>query len=76
MMRNNDPLNLSFINYRLMKKKLILILVLFAQHTCFAQNDAARIDTLLNAYYRLSRSRGSCPTNQNPVTRCGFDYYR
>ncbi|MEO6838072.1 MAG: serine hydrolase [Ginsengibacter sp.] len=42
-----------------MKKILILIAVLSVQHCCFAQNDAARIDTLLNTYSKLSQFNGS-----------------
>ena len=48
-----------------MKKNLILILVLLVQHSCFAQNDAARIDTLLNAYNRLSQFNGSALVAKN-----------
>lgn len=65
MMRNNYPLNLSVINFMLMKKILILTAVLFAQHCCFAQNDAARIDTLLNAYTKLSNFNGSALVAKN-----------
>jgi len=49
----------------LMKKNLILILILLAQHSCFAQNDAASIDTLLNAYARLSQFNGSALVAKN-----------
>lgn len=48
-----------------MKKNLILILVLFLQHSCFAQNEAASIDTLLNAYNRLSQFNGSALVAKN-----------
>ncbi|HXS54631.1 MAG TPA: serine hydrolase [Hanamia sp.] len=48
-----------------MKKYLILILVLFVQHSCFAQNEAASIDTLLNAYSRLSQFNGSALVAKN-----------
>ena len=49
----------------LMKKNIILILVLFVQHSCFAQNEAAGIDTLLNVYNRLSQFNGSALVAKN-----------
>ena len=48
-----------------MKKSLILILVLFVQHSCFAQDEAASIDTLLSAYSRLSQFNGSALVAKN-----------
>ena len=42
-----------------MKNILVTVAVLFLQNYCFAQNDAARIDTLLNAYANLSQFNGS-----------------
>ncbi len=48
-----------------MKKNLILVLVLFVQHSCFAQDDAALIDTLLNAYNRLGQFNGSALVAKN-----------
>lgn len=48
-----------------MKKNLILIVVLLVQHCCFAQNDADRIDTLLNAYNKLSQFNGSALVAKN-----------
>ena len=59
-----------------MKKILILIIVLFAQHCCFAQNDAARIDTLLNAYTKLSKFNGDALVAKNGriVLEKGYGY--
>ncbi|HUZ59950.1 MAG TPA: serine hydrolase [Hanamia sp.] len=48
-----------------MKKNLILILVLLVQHSCFAQNEAASIDTLLNAYNSLGQFNGSALVAKN-----------
>lgn len=48
-----------------MKKILILIVVVFVQQCCFAQNDAARIDTLLDAYTKLSKFNGSALVAKN-----------
>jgi CubicO group peptidase (beta-lactamase class C family) len=42
-----------------MKNILIAVAVLFLQNYCFAQNEAERIDTLLNAYTSLSQFNGS-----------------
>lgn len=42
-----------------MKNILVAVAVLFLQNYCFAQNEAARIDTLLNAYTNLSQFNGS-----------------
>ncbi len=49
----------------LMKKNLILILVFFVRHSCFAQNEAASIDTLLNAFCRLGQFNGSALVAKN-----------
>src|SRR6185312_14452783 len=59
-----------------MKKYLILILVLFVQHSCFAQDEAASIDTLLNAYSRLSQFNGSAlvAKNGNILLNKGYGY--
>lgn len=42
-----------------MKNILVAVAVLFLQNYSFAQNEAARIDTLLNAYTNLSQFNGS-----------------
>jgi CubicO group peptidase (beta-lactamase class C family) len=42
-----------------MKNILVAVAVLFLQNYCFAQNEAARIDTLLNAYTNLNQFNGS-----------------
>ena len=42
-----------------MKSILLAVAVLLLQNYCFAQNEAARIDTLLNAYTNLSQFNGS-----------------
>jgi CubicO group peptidase (beta-lactamase class C family) len=65
MLKNNYTLNLLLINFKLMKKILILIVVVFVQQCCFAQNDAARIDTLLDAYTKLSKFNGSALVAKN-----------
>ena len=48
-----------------MKKVLISIAVLIIFHNCFAQDDAARLDTLLNAYQQLGRFNGSALVAKN-----------
>ena len=48
-----------------MKKVLIAVAVLFIQHYAFAQNDAARIDTLLNAYNQQGGFNGSALVAKN-----------
>ncbi len=48
-----------------MKKILIGIAVLFIQHACSAQNDAAQIDTLLNTYNKLRKFNGSALVAKN-----------
>ena len=48
-----------------MKKIFLLALVAFVEHCCLAQNDAARIDTLLNAYTKLSKFNGSALVAKN-----------
>jgi CubicO group peptidase (beta-lactamase class C family) len=48
-----------------MKKILIGITVLFVQFGCRGQNDAGRIDTLLNAYNQLGRFNGSALLAKN-----------
>jgi len=48
-----------------MKKILISIAILFLYYNCFAQNDAARIDILLNAYQQLGRFNGCALVAKN-----------
>ncbi len=42
-----------------MKKTTCLIAALLLIHSCFAQNDAARIDTLIDAYVKIHRFNGT-----------------
>jgi CubicO group peptidase (beta-lactamase class C family) len=48
-----------------MKKILLSIVILLIFNCSFAQNDAARIDTLLNAYQQLGRFNGSALVAKN-----------
>ena len=48
-----------------MKKVLVGIAVLFISHFCFAQDDAARIDTMLNTYNNLSKFNGVALVSKN-----------
>jgi len=50
-----------------MKKILISIAVLFIFHNSFAQDDAARLDTLLNAYQQLGRFNGCALVAKNGI---------
>jgi CubicO group peptidase (beta-lactamase class C family) len=59
-----------------MKKIWISITILFIQFCCFAQNDAARIETLLNAYNQLGRFNGSVlvAKNRDVLLNKGYGY--